>query len=401
MEGRRVDDMKIKQHTAILTLTIISLLALCTIISPVHTGISQNSIVEYAVIIAGSHLSLPEVFTTTYFVEWVLIHVFGVPRQNIVYLVDTSDLEDIPSCVDYNGSATYANVRLYIGEWLAGKSGNKLVYVFSHAGGFNTTEELEGGRWDEDGDERSEHLVNGTWRGVDEGIWLETGNRTYWDDDFRQDVSSIQTSLTVVLQTCKSVNDTSSNLGCHSGGFIDDLSSINRRTIITSSNETGVSWTGGSVAEFTYYYMTAFSNFTIYYDGEFTYFTDILTDWPYKSWRGAFEYALQHDPFYLNNPNYQEFPWFDDDGNGLPTFINNTEVPDFPENSLNLTRWLRHDINCDGRVDIKDVSMVAQAWGTSPGDERWDRQTDVFPAEDWQVDIKDLSAVCRDFGKTT
>lgn len=170
--------MKTKKRAATLILMVISLLALCTIISLVHTGISQNSIVEYDVIIAGSHLSLPEVFTTTYFVEWVLIHVFGVPRQNIVYLVDTSDPQAIPPCVefDYNHSATYANVRLYIGEWLAGKSGNKLVYVFSHAGDFNNaTGKLEdGGRWDEDGDERSEHLVNGTWRGVDEGIWLET-----------------------------------------------------------------------------------------------------------------------------------------------------------------------------------------------------------------------------------
>lgn len=393
-----------KKHTALLTPVLIALLALCTIIPPVHAGISRNSRVDYAVIIGGSHINLAQVFSTTYFVEWVLIHVFGVPRQNIVYLVDTSDPQAIPLCVDYNGSATYANVRYYIGQWLACESGNKFVYVFSHGGGFDTsTGELDGGRWDAaDGDEGSEHLVNGTWRGVDENIKLETDNSWYWDDDFRQDVSSIQSPLTVVLQTCKSANDTSSDLSCYSGGFIDDLSSNNSRTIITSSNETGVSWTGGSVADFTYHYMTAFSNYTIVYDGQFTHFDyGSPTDWPYKSWRGAFEYALQHDRYYLKDPNYQEFPWFDDDGNGLPTFINNTEVLGFPENALDLMRWLQHDINYDGIVDIKDVSKVAHAFGTIPGDAWWDRQADVFPFEDWLVDIKDVSAVSRDFGKKT
>jgi len=149
--------------------------------------------------------------------------------------------------------------------------------------------------------------------------------------------------------------------------------------------------------------MNAFSNFTIRYDYGSSPQFDLSrpVNWSYKSWRGAFEYALQNDPFYLKDPNYQEFPWFDDDGNGLPGWINNTQTLDFPENQGDLMRWLQHDINYDGYVNMKDIAIVARAIWTIPGDDLWNRQADVYPHEDWVIDMKDLGAVSRDFGKIT
>lgn len=326
------------------------------------------------------------------------MNVLGVPRQNIVYLIDNSSSE-IPSYVtaDYNGSATYANVHHYIGTWLASKSyKNTFIYVCSHGGGFNGSA-LDGGKKDDqDGNEFL--LSNGTWIGVDESIYLEADNSYYWDDQFKLDLSSFNSILTIVLQTCKSVNDTTSGLSCYSGGFIEDLSR-NYATIITASNETGISNVGASVAEFTNRLMSAFSNHTIVYGGAYTHFDNSSPiNWSCKSWRGAFEYALQNDPYYLTD---QEFPWFDDDGNGLPGWINNTQALDFPSNAQDLMRWLEHDINYDGIVDIRDIVNVSRAVNTIPDIPRWNRQADVYPWEDWKVNLQDLVAVARDFGKRT
>ena len=208
--------MKTTRSCVLLT---ISFLMLSNVISSVRPAISNNSKVDYAVIIGGAYDMLQQVYTTTYFVKWVLMNIFSVPRQNIAYLVDTSYPNLIPSFIDYDASANKTNVRYYISQWLAGKSDahNVFIYILSHGGGFNVSSgELNGGRWDEENDENDghEHLVNGTWRGVDEGILLQTDNSTYWDDEFRQDISSLNPFPTVVLQTCKSVNDTGSGLSC-------------------------------------------------------------------------------------------------------------------------------------------------------------------------------------------
>jgi len=333
---------------------------------------------------------------TAYYVKWVLENVFNLPRENIVFL--TTYFPQLPSWLDYDGFATKDNVRHYIKE--LNNSMAPFIYVISHGGGFNGTH-FDGGRWDDNGDEGTEHYVDGQWKGVDEGILLAQDNSTYWDDEFREDIEDVNmTRITVMIQTCRAVNGTE-EAACYSGGFIDDLSSTYYRTVITSSNETGLSYYYPTefLVEFTAKYMEAFSDYKIIYDGPYTHFdTNQPINWPYKSWRGAFEYVLLHDCFYLNG---MECPWFDDDGDGLPTYVNGTEVPDFPWNSLDLMRWLKCDINYDGKVDMKDIGIVCAAYGSYPGHPRWNRQADVCPFETWTVDMQDVGEVCRHYGETT
>jgi len=52
------------------------------------------------------------------------------------------------------------------------------------------------------------------------------------------------------------------------------------------------------------------------------------------------------------------------------------------------------DVNCNGQVDIKDVSLEAKRFGTPFYDFYYDMN------EDGAIDIRDLSIVCKNFGKT-
>jgi len=54
------------------------------------------------------------------------------------------------------------------------------------------------------------------------------------------------------------------------------------------------------------------------------------------------------------------------------------------------------DVNKDGVVDIRDISIVARAFGTTPGMERWNPAADING--DLKVDIKDISIVAQAFG---
>jgi len=55
------------------------------------------------------------------------------------------------------------------------------------------------------------------------------------------------------------------------------------------------------------------------------------------------------------------------------------------------------DINGDGIVDIRDISIVGRAYGAYPGHTRWDPRADLNG--DSLVDIRDISIVGRNFGK--
>jgi hypothetical protein len=62
------------------------------------------------------------------------------------------------------------------------------------------------------------------------------------------------------------------------------------------------------------------------------------------------------------------------------------------------------DVNADGKVDMKDISLAAKAFGTRPGDGRWNPNADVTggPAAgvpDGKVDMKDISFVAKRFGQ--
>jgi len=55
------------------------------------------------------------------------------------------------------------------------------------------------------------------------------------------------------------------------------------------------------------------------------------------------------------------------------------------------------DLNGDGKVDMKDIAVVAQAFGTKEGDARWNSMADVNL--DGVVNLFDVALVAKDFWK--
>jgi len=62
------------------------------------------------------------------------------------------------------------------------------------------------------------------------------------------------------------------------------------------------------------------------------------------------------------------------------------------------------DINDDGKVDMKDIALVAAAFGTSPGHPRWNPDADItgptYLVPDSKVDMRDISLVAKNFGQS-
>jgi hypothetical protein len=57
-----------------------------------------------------------------------------------------------------------------------------------------------------------------------------------------------------------------------------------------------------------------------------------------------------------------------------------------------------YDLNKDNKIDMKDISTTAKAFGTHPGEPRWNLIADiVYP---WgSIDMRDISIVARHFGE--
>lgn len=68
----------------------------------------------------------------------------------------------------------------------------------------------------------------------------------------------------------------------------------------------------------------------------------------------------------------------------------------FEGNSTILVR-MQGDINIDGKVDIRDLALASQTFGTRVSDPRWNPVADEN--EDAQIDIRDLVLVAKNFGK--
>jgi len=66
--------------------------------------------------------------------------------------------------------------------------------------------------------------------------------------------------------------------------------------------------------------------------------------------------------------------------------------------SIQIAKAITGDLNDDGKVDGKDIAIVAAAFGTEPGDLRWKPIADVNG--DGKIDGKDIWFVARNFGAT-
>jgi hypothetical protein len=67
--------------------------------------------------------------------------------------------------------------------------------------------------------------------------------------------------------------------------------------------------------------------------------------------------------------------------------------------TLTVITSLITDLNNDGGVDIVDLYIVANAFGTEPGDSGWRKEADIDG--DDKVNIFDLFKIALDFGKTS
>jgi hypothetical protein len=55
------------------------------------------------------------------------------------------------------------------------------------------------------------------------------------------------------------------------------------------------------------------------------------------------------------------------------------------------------DVNGDFKVDMKDIALVARAFGSKPGSSNWNPNADVN--SDGKIDMKDIALVARNFGQ--
>jgi len=87
------------------------------------------------------------------------------------------------------------------------------------------------------------------------------------------------------------------------------------------------------------------------------------------------------------------------DSANIDTFIFNPEVDPIPCLSTNgyyeYYPSLRNDLNNDGKVDLKDISLIAMAFGSFPTHPRWNPLADLN--SDSKIDLKDVSTVARHF----
>jgi hypothetical protein len=69
---------------------------------------------------------------------------------------------------------------------------------------------------------------------------------------------------------------------------------------------------------------------------------------------------------------------------------------DSSDNTFFIT--FKEDINCDGTVNIIDISMVANAFGSNVGDPRWNPEADMD--RNGKINIIDISTIAAKFGKS-
>jgi hypothetical protein len=55
------------------------------------------------------------------------------------------------------------------------------------------------------------------------------------------------------------------------------------------------------------------------------------------------------------------------------------------------------DINGDGKVDLQDLALVANAYGSTPGKPHWDSRCDL--SNNGVIDLPDLVSVAVNFGE--
>lgn len=130
-----------------------------------------------------------------------------------------------------------------------------------------------------------------------------------------------------------------------------------------------------------------------------------------------YEYSEDYWVGWSNSQNNWWFSSFWDTAGvcfGLPNFfqlVPKGQTVTYPSWLMNLTTYdalmgrltfaeelSKADINADGTINILDLSAIAKAFGSEPGDPRWNEKADVN--KDGAVNILDISGAARMFGKS-
>lgn len=65
--------------------------------------------------------------------------------------------------------------------------------------------------------------------------------------------------------------------------------------------------------------------------------------------------------------------------------------------SIKVKAKIQGDVNCDNKVDIRDIALAAKAFGGTPICPRWNPQADIN--KDNKVDIKDIALIAKNFSE--
>ena len=114
----------------------------------------------------------------------------------------------------------------------------------------------------------------------------------------------------------------------------------------------------------------------------------------YRNW--VKEGNLNNSPYARAPEYYNDYVWSHwlEDGDPNRTRIVTVDT------DVTLTGVFYHiaDLNLDMVVDLRDISVVALAYGSYPDHPRWNPIADVN--QDQIIDLRDISFVARHFGET-
>jgi len=286
-----------------------------------------DTVETWAVIVGGPCLYL-RTQKDNYYLYYTLTRRFHVNNDHIMWLYFTGDAYEYePDSID--DASTVEKIHYAISEWLpshADSNDEVIIYITGHGYGYDYNHSQYVERCiDEDGDEGDEHGGFG----IDEdihvfGVYAGQEREYYSDDDLKADLSGWTCgSRTIIIGSC------------YGGGFIDDLSGMG--TIITATGEVitaEIDRDGDGFSEFEEVLFDALFGYNTTFD-EGTKTIVVHYDKPVDadidsngrvSWWEAFKYAWEHDDARILG---LETPWFDDDGNGYPTFKNGENHLDY------------------------------------------------------------------------
>jgi hypothetical protein len=107
-------------------------------------------------------------------------------------------------------------------------------------------------------------------------------------------------------------------------------------------------------------------------------------------------YSVTYDSGWLTYMKPLNLTWLCD-GNYTIAFNSTDNVFNVENTNYFNVTLVGPDVNGDGKVDMSDIALAARAFGTVPGDARWNQIADINL--DGKVDLRDIALVARMFGK--